>query len=39
MALADEFDIRNGNINYKNEKVARWINLALNFIENILKNN
>ena len=39
MALADEFDIRNGNINYKNEKVAKWFNLAVNFFENILKNN
>ena len=39
MGLADEFDIRNGNINYKNEKVAKWVNLALDFIENILKNN
>ena len=39
MALADEFDIRNGNIGYKNELVARWINLAINFFEKILKDN
>ena len=39
MGLADEFNIRNGNINYKNDYVAKWINLALGFIENILKNN
>ena len=38
MALADEFDIRYGNINYKNDKVAKWIHLSLEFIEDILKN-
>ena len=39
MALSDEFDIRNGNINYKNPLVAKWIFLAINFFENILKDN
>ena len=39
MALADEFDIRKKNKKYKNDKVAKWIFLAINFIENILKNN
>ena len=39
MALADEFDIRKKNIKYKNDKIAKWIFLAINFVENILKNN
>ena len=39
MALADEFDIRKKNKKYKNDKVAKWIFLAINFVENILKNN
>ena len=39
MALADEFDIRKKNKKYKNDKVAKWIFLAINFMENILKNN
>ena len=37
MALADEFDIRYGNPNYKNDKVAKWIYLAVKFFEEILK--
>ena len=37
MALADEFDIRYGNPDYKNDKVAQWINLAVKFFEEILK--
>ena len=37
MALADEFVIRYGNPNYKNDKIAKWIYLAINFIEEILK--
>ena len=39
MALSDEFAIRHGNLKYKNEKVAKWIHLAINFFESILKNN
>ena len=39
MALADEFDIRKKNKKYKNDKAAKWIFLAINFVENILKNN
>ena len=38
MALADEFDIRHGNPNYKNDKIAKWVYLAINFMEGILRN-
>ena len=38
MALADEFDIRHGNVNFKNDEVARWLRLAVNFIDDIIKN-
>ena len=37
MALADEFDIRYGNPNYKNDTIAKWVYLAIDFIEEILK--
>ena len=39
MALADEFDIRKRNKKYKNDKVAKWVFLAINFVENLIKNN
>jgi len=39
MALADKTAIRYGIKEYKNKEVAKWLGLAINFIENILKNN
>ena len=35
MALADELSIRFKNPNYKNEKVAKWPDLAINFFKNL----
>lgn len=39
MALADESAIRYGIKEFKNEEVAKWVNLACNFVESLIKNN
>ena len=39
MALADKTAIRYGIKEYKNKEVAKWLGLACNFIDNIIKNN
>ena len=39
MALADETAIRKGIKEYKNDEVAKWVGLACNFSEKIIKNN
>jgi len=38
IALADKTTIKNDDKNYINENVAKWVDKAVNFIEDILKN-
>ena len=38
MALADDSAIRNGKQDYKNDEVAKWVYLASDFMEEIIKN-